>query len=347
MKIRELEIYGLRNFPPEGRRISFVDPYSDRPRQLTVLVGSNGSGKTTVLECIAEMLARFANAQPWESRVGSAFHSITALFEWDDGEQSEGDWSGGESRLRLIAGLWRGDEGAKVAQHLVYLDDRLPPFLTATQIPGQWVGRLVHGRRTFNGGAIIMHHDRVLPQSADLQISEPETNDSFVVRAGSGDSAASLAQFWFWQNYLDLEAQAEGRPNLTPFIDAIEDLLGHGQRVRIKRGRVTIERPHLGDVIEPHALPSGELQILTLFGELLRHLRPGAIVLIDELEISLHPALQRAVIHKLRALARKHDLQVIVTTHSMEVVSSVAPQEVVLLDNILMQEGIEPGAKAG
>ncbi|MEZ4432710.1 MAG: ATP-binding protein [bacterium] len=190
-----------------------------------------------------------------------------------------------------------------------------------------------------------MPHERAFP-AAQAEITAPTAIQDHAFIAGR-HSGASLPQLWFFSELLDLEAQAEGRPNLTSFIDAIEDLLGQGQRVRIKRGRVTIERPRLGDVIEPHRLPSGELQILTLFGELLRHLRPGAIVLIDELEISLHPALQRAVIHKLRALARKHDLQIILTTHSMEVVSSVTPQEVVLLDNILMQEGIEPGAKAG
>lgn len=335
MKIRELEIYGLRNFPPEGRRISFVDPYSDRPRQLTVLVGSNGSGKTTVLAAITTMIGLI-----WEEPQGVLIPPrmqgrVVGRFELDDKERDLYQ----TDRIGIVFGRTPPSSLGIPLRYFAKAPSapapgQIDPFYTEPYPPRG------------PGYVIFMPHERAFPAAQSLQIAAPAAVQEHAIIAGR-HSGASLPQLWFWQNYLDLEAHAEGRPNLTPFIDAIEDLLGHGQRVRIKRGRVTIERPHLGDVIEPHELPSGELQVLTLFGELLRHLRPGAIVLIDELEISLHPALQRAVIHKLRALARKHDLQVILTTHSMEVVSSVAPQEVVLLDNILMQEGIEPGAKAG
>ncbi len=99
-----------------------------------------------------------------------------------------------------------------------------------------------------------------------------------------------------------------------------------------------IRRPHLGDEIGPHELPAGEQQVLTLFGELARHLHPGAVIVIDEVENSLHPGLQRAVIHHLRELARRYDLQVIVSTHSMEIVSAVAPHEIVNLDDMIFQE---------
>jgi predicted ATP-dependent endonuclease of OLD family len=78
---------------------------------------------------------------------------------------------------------------------------------------------------------------------------------------------------------------------------------------------VKIVRPRLGDEIEPHQLPSGQQQVLTLFGELARRLRPGAVIFIDEIELSLHPALQRAVLSHLRRLAREYDLQIVVTTH--------------------------------
>lgn len=333
MKIRELDICRLRNFPPEGRRISFVDAFSDRPRQFTVLVGSNGSGKTTVLQVIASLLAQTAREPGFEFEFNNLTH-MRATFESDSGEAH----AIGESRIELHA----------FARYS--LPDRTD-MLIAEPRPGtgaihQFIAKMKNGSAPMTGGAIYLPHARELGEASSTQIAEVESERCYVARADETQQD-SLAAFWLWQNYLDLEAQAEGRPNLSPFIEAIEDLLGRGQRVRIKRGRVTIMRPHLRDVIEPHELPSGELQILTMFGELLRHLRPGAIVLIDELELSLHPALQRAVVHKLRALARKHDLQVIVTTHSMEIVSAVAPEEVVSLDDILLQEGITPGEKAG
>jgi predicted ATPase len=70
-------------------------------------------------------------------------------------------------------------------------------------------------------------------------------------------------------------------------------------------------------------LPSGEQQLLLLFGELARRRRKGAVIAIDEIENSLHPTLQRVVMWNLNRLAREWDAQVIVTTHSLEVINTV------------------------
>ena len=70
-------------------------------------------------------------------------------------------------------------------------------------------------------------------------------------------------------------------------------------------------------------LPSGEQQVLLLFGELARRRRPGAVIGIDEVENSLHPTLQRLVMWNLHRIAREWEAQVIVATHSLEVINSV------------------------
>ena len=54
MRIRELYFNNFRSFRGE-RTISFVDPLSDTARPVTVLAGSNGSGKTTIIS----LLTRF------------------------------------------------------------------------------------------------------------------------------------------------------------------------------------------------------------------------------------------------------------------------------------------------
>ena len=66
----------------------------------------------------------------------------------------------------------------------------------------------------------------------------------------------SLSQLWVWQNYLDLEAAREGRPGLTPFIEAVEELLGEDQRVVIRQGQVYVHRPKLGDEVGLQQLPA-------------------------------------------------------------------------------------------
>lgn len=59
MKIRELRLRYFRNVGETLRTISFADEATGLVRPLTVLVGSNGSGKSSVFEVI-EGLLRFA-----------------------------------------------------------------------------------------------------------------------------------------------------------------------------------------------------------------------------------------------------------------------------------------------
>lgn len=195
------------------------------------------------------------------------------------------------------------------------------------------------GEQPLVDGLLHFPHNRWIDHKQRGPIEPPLERSPWLFRfEPTSQWSGSLSQLWVWQNYLDLEQQAEGRPRLAPFVRIIEEILGEGQNIRIREGQVRIIRPRSGDEVEPHQLPSGQQQILTLFGELARRLRPGAVVLIDEIELSLHPALQRAVLSHLRRLAREYDLQIIVTTHSMEIIANVAEHEVVNLDDMVLEE---------
>ena len=198
------------------------------------------------------------------------------------------------------------------------------------------------------GGILSFPANRFLPESGKAVISRPEESHAWLYRYTPSDRwEGSLEQLWVWQNYLDLEAQQAGRPSLLPFVTTIEEILGRGQTIKIQGGEVWIERPQFKDRVRPHELPSGEQQVLLLFGEIIRRLRPGAVVMIDELEMNLHPGLQRVVLHHLRRLAQKHDLQVIVTTHSMEIVAACDPSEIVNLDDmVFVEQAAKPAAEA-
>jgi predicted ATPase len=84
--------------------------------------------------------------------------------------------------------------------------------------------------------------------------------------------------------------------------------------------------------------------VLLLFGELARRRRKGAVLMIDEPEISLHPTLQRQVVHQLRQFAREWDMQVILATHSLEVLRAVHESERILLDQLDQANGAEAPA---
>ncbi len=333
MKIREVRVQNLRNFGPEGSAVSFVDTATDQVRPLTVLVGSNGSGKTTVMDLI-EGACRFA----CEELAGSDEKPFAALIRGREGARVEIDhqlWgaAGTNASWPRYTIRFEASSGAGVvrAAHLGQEGPGLSPVLVSDDL-----------MRSTEAAGVLSYfptHRYLAKPGEGSTISQPTETARHVYRYKPSDRyEGSLEQLWVWQNYLDLETQKEGQLNLLPFIETIQTILGRDQSLSIHKGKVWIERPHLEDRVRIGELPSGEQQVLLIFGEIIRRLRPQAIVMIDELEMSLHPALQRVVLHHLRRLARQHDLQVIVTTHSMEIVSAADTAEIVNLDDMAFVE---------
>ena len=77
-------------------------------------------------------------------------------------------------------------------------------------------------------------------------------------------------------------------------------------------------------------MAAGERAVLRLSHEVAR-LR-GALVLIDEVEVGLHPRVQQLLMLQLQQLALRNDLQIIVTTHSPVILDSVPPEARIFLD---------------
>lgn len=349
MKIREIRVQNFRNFGPELRSVKFYDEATGLVRPISVLVGSNGCGKTTLLEAVVSLLENASGTNNDRLLVSDEeLHGVTRLAAQQRGAKLcvEVQFEAlDEAVAQLLEPFWIGvdREQSKAPRNIIWNHVRLPKDSVYGK-PGvqsflELWARNMEDVADLRAGVLFLPHNRWIKHGQDGAISAPAKNRSWIYRFSPRSAwEGSLAQFWVWQNYLDLEQRREGRPNLAPFVETVEEILGRGRKVKISKGRVWIERPDLGDSVELHQLPSGEQQILTIFGEIIRMLRPGAVILIDEVEISLHPALQRAVLFHLRRLAAKYDLQVILTTHSMEIVSAVAPEEVINLDDMAVVE---------
>ena len=76
-----------------------------------------------------------------------------------------------------------------------------------------------------------------------------------------------------------------------------------------------------GDPISVEMLSSGEQHLLALYTMLLFAAVPGAVVLIDEPEISLHAAWKHAFLDDINRIARLNDLQVVLATHSTGIIN--------------------------
>ena len=74
MRIRELFFHDFRSF--RGPHcVSFVDPLTDAVRPISVLAGTNGTGKTTILDTIEALLAFALDPDPPRELVREALET--------------------------------------------------------------------------------------------------------------------------------------------------------------------------------------------------------------------------------------------------------------------------------
>ena len=128
-------------------------------------------------------------------------------------------------------------------------------------------------------------------------------------------------------------------PALTCVRRAIEAMIGNVSGLRIKRNPVRMVVDKSGKEICVDMLSDGEKCTLALLGDLARRLvlaNPNAenplegegIVLIDEIELHMHPSWQRRILHVLREVFP--NIQFIVTTHSPQVLGEVNDEYVIV-----------------
>lgn len=356
MRIREIQFTDFRSFRGE-RRISFVDPLTDSVRPVTVLAGSNGSGKTTVLDAIEALLAFVLEPDTPNRLVEETFASGLIQMEV---EFSLEELSGSNGQplvmmpedrrartLHIVVGrrslappsperLW-----PNLYCRLVHRDVSGRPFVRKAVLADRLrkaVSAMHQGNTELRGGLIYFPHDRRLNATRGGAVEPPPQMRPWRFRLTEQDSwQGSLEQLWVWQNYLDLEQANSDHRNLKPFVTTLESVLGQGREIVIREGRVWVptnwrDKSGQGALVRLDQLPSGEQQALLLFGELARRRRPGSVIAIDEVENSLHPTLQRLMMWGLRQMARDGDAQVIVATHSLEVINSVRGGAFINLD---------------
>ncbi|WP_375514571.1 AAA family ATPase [uncultured Nostoc sp.] len=122
---------------------------------------------------------------------------------------------------------------------------------------------------------------------------------------------------------------------------AISSLIPDFSNLRVQRSPLRMTVRKQGEELTVNQLSDGEKCLLAMVGDLARRLaiaNPGlteplegeGVVLIDEIELHLHPKWQREIIP---ALTRTFpNCQFIVTTHSPQVISQVKPEGIYILE---------------
>lgn len=350
MRIREIYINNFRSFRGPNR-ISFVNPVTDEVHPVSVIAGPNGSGKSTLLEAIASILEHMvllAGVKNSAKQTPSPF--IEELYE--NGLICLSLEITSVEPVRVIyiavgqAELLPNEyeHGPNLLRDLIYPDTVLGTKITQQQTTASdilsTVGQILGTSEPIANGLILFPHDRQLSSTMRGPIEPPVEKPMWISRFKNSDAwEGSLQQLWVWQNYLDLESGSTQNGSLGSFVETVESALGENRKIRIEQGQVTIPAGWANGDREAHKvsldkLPSGEQQVLLLFGELARRRRTGGIIAIDEVENSLHPTMQRLVMSNLRKIAREWDSQVLVTTHSLDVLNSVRGSAAILLGDL-------------
>jgi predicted ATP-binding protein involved in virulence len=330
MKIKQLQINSFRGF--DNLNLEF------NRNQPTVFIGINGAGKSTILDCLAILLSlltvKIENSQnsplsfnETDIKNGSlSTHNEIAIsyensqeFRWSLSKVMEGEEKGNSDDFSELEALVKQIRNNSLPVIVYYPTNR-----AVFEIPLR-----IKNKHSF----------------------EPKTALDEALTGGQ----INFRRFFEWfrhredlenENFKYKPAEYPDR-QLEAVRTAISQLLDGFTNLRIQRLplRMTLEKQGKEIVID--RLSDGEKCLLAMVGDLARRLaiaNPNldnplggrGVVLIDEIELHLHPQWQREIVPKLTGTFP--NCQFIITTHSPQVISHLKPESIYILEST--SEGI-------
>lgn len=345
MRINHLEVLNLRAFERAG---------FDFKSGMNLLVGANGAGKTIILDalrgCLSKILPQItaSRSRPFpfveeDIRTHAGFMTIHCSFEFQGREFTHFVRKNRTGSLPGDAGQPRDQAGEAPDR------DCLQP-----QLPGS----LKEFRKA-----------KEQPLGIFFSTTRSSVSDASPSKGGiKGGQAAAFAgalshrelriqEVARWMGAL--EAQGAESPlalqQLSVLRETAQRFLPECRNLRAEmsaKPRLVVDKE--GKPLDLRQLSAGERGMLALVLDLalrLARANPGladpvkdgsAIVLIDEIELHLHPKWQRTIVRQLTETFR--NCQFIATTHSPQTVAAVKPEQVLLLKG---SEAIRPGRTLG
>lgn len=335
MKIERLRLLNFRGV--EQLEVDFRE-------RTTAFVGVNGVGKSTVLDALAIALSQLTwriNGQAQKARTISI-----------DDIRHGAEFARIEVRAEL-RGHHVGWALAKNRKSGSHADPRRKSELDALNAAAKALGEAWEHvewvrEEGFNLPLGVFYDVNRAVLEVPMRVREQLHHNPYEVYQDALDhGGADFKRFFIWfRNFED--AENEARTDNPAFRDrgleaarqAIARFTGfEGLRVRRKpKMRMTVTKD--GAEFNVLQLSDGERNMLALVGDMARRLsvlnpalaNPNegeGVVLIDEIDLHLHPRWQREVVGKLEATFP--NCQFIVSTHSPQVVGELHPESVMLM----------------
>ena len=304
--------------------------------KVNLLAGINGAGKTAILDCAAIMLSRLVG------RIRSTYGTGRFFSEYD---------------------ITNGMSETRISVETVFKDDLVTWSVTKTRrgrkrqsITGleevKTVVDFIQMRLAedeFFGVPIAVYYPTtraVVDIPLRIRKTHPFDQLSAYDQALSGNWRSFRIFFEWFRDREDLEN--ERRLESAKFRDrelqavrtAVNRFLPNLGGLRIRRAPLRMVVDKNGEELRVDQLSDGEKCTLAMVGDLARRMaianpaRPDplaseGVVLIDEVDLHLHPGWQRHVVSALEETFP--NCQFLVSTHSPQIVSHVAPERIWLL----------------
>ena len=340
IKLKRLALNNFRGF--SKLQLDFDD-------NLTVFIGENGSGKTTILDALAGFLDFFIlQIYP---RYKFKYDRYSKADIKNDSEiqasVNELEFSVNEETLRL--GSHFTDKTDLIVRFEEPSQDWSTEFLqdlSRKEIVNQTEKKPFH---KINLPIIVYYPSNLIEkkQSEKLTLDVDKYSNYDDSLSGYSLNFEKFKEWFRWQQNIETE---EGDNKLLSFIKkAILQILNDDSQVfsdiriswknkEVPEGEMAIKKGN--SYLYDYQLSSGEKSLLTKVGDLARRLcianrhldnplHGTGIVLIDEIDTHLHPKWQRKIIPKLREIFP--NIQFVVTTHSPLVVQNLDKENIRIL----------------
>lgn len=308
------------------------------PEQINVLVGVNGAGKSAVLDCTAIMLSHLI----WRIRSSSGTGLFFSDLDINNGVSETRNeieiCSQGDSVRWNVAKSKRGFRRQKI----INLELRRHVKL--------FHSRLEEDERTRLPLAVYYPVNRaVLDIPLRIRKRHPFDRLAAYDQALSGGSSSFRIFFEWFRQREDLENEqrlAKRRyrdPQLEAVRKATKRFLPGFTDLKIRRSPLRMVVKKDGEELIVNQLSDGEKCTLAMAGDLARRmaianpimknpLESEGIVLIDEIDLHLHPGWQRRVVPALQRTFP--NCQFLLSTHSPQILGHLPPESIWMLENV-------------